>query len=128
MKWAPLLIIAAILLVIVLLKKSSQIAAKDAAAYLKDGALVIDVRSPGEFDSGHLPTAINIPLDELESAMPRRVTDKSQVLLLHCQSGMRSGIAKQKLKGMGYTNAFNLGSFSRARDIVGTAGGLTLKE
>ncbi len=128
MKWAPLLIIAAILLVIVLLKKSSQIAAKDAAAYLKDGALVIDVRSPGEFDSGHLPTAINIPLDELESAMPRRVTDKSQVLLLHCQSGMRSGIAKQKLKGMGYTNAFNLGSFSRARDLVGNAGGLTLKE
>ena len=123
MKWAPLLIIAAILLVIVLLKKSSQIAAKDAAAYLKDGALVIDVRSPGEFDSGHLPTAINIPLDELESAMPRRVTDKSQVLLLHCQSGMRSGIAKQKLKGMGYANAFNLGSFSRATDIVGTAGG-----
>ena len=123
MKWTSLLILAAIIIVIVLLKKSGQISAKDAVAYLKNGALVIDVRSPAEFNSGHLPTAINIPLDEIQSAMPRRVTDKNQVLLLHCQSGMRSGIAKQKLKGMGYANAFNLGSFSRANDIVGNAAG-----
>jgi phage shock protein E len=123
MKWAPLLIIAAIILVIVLLKKSGQIPAKDALAYLKDGAWVIDVRSPGEFQSGHLPGAINIPLDELESAMPRRVTDKNQVLLLHCQSGMRSGSARQKLQGMGYAKAFNLGSYTRAKDLVGNAAG-----
>jgi hypothetical protein len=34
---------------------------------------------------------------------------------------MRSGVAKQKLKGMGYTNAFNLGSYGRAKDIIGKA-------
>ncbi|MEI6654786.1 MAG: rhodanese-like domain-containing protein [Verrucomicrobiota bacterium] len=123
MKWTPILIIAAILIVIFLLKQSGQISVKDAKAYLKNGALVIDVRSPGEFDSGHLPSAINIPLDEIATALPPRVPDKNQVLLLHCQSGMRSGIAKQKLKAMGYTNAYNLGSFSRAQDIVGNADG-----
>ena len=118
MKPTTILIIAAIIIVIILLKKSGQISAKDAVAYLKNGALVIDVRSPDEFNSGHLQTAINIPLDEIQSVMPRRVPDTSQVLLLHCQSGMRSGIAKQKLKSMGYANVFNLGSFSRAKDIV----------
>jgi phage shock protein E len=65
---------------------------------LKNGALVIDVRSSAEFNSGHLPKAINIPLEEIEIVLPRRVKDASQVLLLHCQSGMRSGAAKTKLK------------------------------
>jgi phage shock protein E len=99
------------------MKKSGQISAPDALAHLKNGALVIDVRSPGEFNSGHLPNVINLPLDEIETALPRRVTDKNQVLLLHCQSGMRSGTAQKKLNGMGYANAFNLGSYGRAESI-----------
>jgi rhodanese-related sulfurtransferase len=76
------------------------------------------VRSPGEFNSGHLAKAINIPVDEIEMALPKRVKDKNQVLLLHCASGMRSGVAKGKLNGMGYANAFNLGSYGRAAKIV----------
>jgi len=118
MNWTTILVIAAIITVIFMIKKSGQISPKDALAYLKNGALVIDVRSPGEFNSGHLPTAINIPLDEIETALPRRVKDKNQVLLLHCQSGMRSGMAKQKLKSVGYTNVFNLGSYGRAESIL----------
>ena len=85
---------------------------------MKNGALLIDVRSPAEFNSGHLPNAINFPVDNIENALPRRVKDKSQVLLLHCQSGMRSGMAKDKLKGLGYANAFNLGSYAQAAKIV----------
>jgi phage shock protein E len=123
MKWTPILIIAAVVVVILLLKRTGQISAGDAQEHMKKGALVIDVRSSGEFRSGHLPSAINIPLGELESALPLRVRDKNQVLLLHCQSGMRSGIAAKKLKGMGYPNVFNLGSLSRASGIVGAAGG-----
>jgi rhodanese-related sulfurtransferase len=45
------------------------------------------------------------------------------MLLLHCLSGMRSGMAKQKLKSLGYANVFNLGSLARARKIVGKAAG-----
>jgi phage shock protein E len=123
MKWTTILIIAAVVVVILLLKKAGQIPVKDAREYLKKGALVIDVRSPGEFNSGHLSPAINIPLDEIGVALPRRVQDKDQVLLLHCQSGMRSGIAAKKLKGMGYTNTFNLGSLARARSIIDGAEG-----
>ena len=49
--------------------------------------------------------------------------DKNQTLLLHCASGMRSGIAKDTLKSLGYANVFNLGSLARARKIVGNTGG-----
>lgn len=99
-------------------KRASQISPGRALAYLKDGALVIDVRSSAEFSSGHLPNSINLPLEEIETALPRRVKDKNQVLLLHCQSGMRSGVAKTKLAGLGYANVFNLGSYGRAARIV----------
>jgi phage shock protein E len=118
MNWTVTLIIAAVVIVIFILKRIGQISPRDAHSYLNQGALVIDVRSPGEFNSGHLPNAINLPLDEIETALPSRVTDKKQVLLLHCQSGMRSGLAKKKLNGLGYANAFNLGSYGRAAKIV----------
>ena len=123
MNWTTILVIAAIVAVIFMMKKSGQISAKDALEKLRNGALVIDVRSAGEFSSGHLPMAINIPLDEIEIALPKRVKDKNQALLLHCASGMRSGMAKSKLAGMGYTNAFNLGSYGRAEEIVSNADG-----
>lgn len=100
------------------MSKGGQISTKDAAAYLKKGALVIDVRSSSEFNSGHLTNAINIPLDEVSTGVPQRVKDRSQVLLLHCQSGMRSGVAQKKLISLGYTNTFNLGSYSRAEGIL----------
>ena len=118
MNWTTTLIIAAVVAVVFMLKTAGQISAKDALAHLKNGALVIDVRSPGEFNSGHLSAALNLPLDEIETALPRRVPDKNQVLLLHCQSGMRSGMAQRKLKSMGYAKVFNLGSYGRAESIL----------
>jgi phage shock protein E len=118
MNWTPLLIVAAVVAVVFIIKRTGQISARNALAYLKGGALVIDVRSPGEFKSGHLPTALNLPLDEIKTVLPRRVKDKNQVLLLHCASGMRSGMAKEKLKQMGYLNVHNLGSYGRAENIL----------
>ena len=118
MNWTIVIIAVAALAVFFLLKRSGQISSKDAQALLRNGALVIDVRSAGEYSSGHLPRAINLPLDDIEVSLPRRVRDKNQALLLHCQSGMRSGVAKKKLKALGYANAFNLGSYGRAAQIV----------
>jgi phage shock protein E len=115
---AAALIAAAAVIAFVLLKRASQISSQRARACLNNGALVIDVRSRAEFNSGHLAGALNLPLDELESALPRRVQDKNHVLLLHCHTGMRSGLAKHRLKAMGYANAFNLGSYRRAASIV----------
>jgi len=100
MKWTVLFVVAALVVIFVLMKKSGQVAPEDVVTHLKQGAVVIDVRSPEEYNSGHLRNAINIPLDGIEAAVPQRFTDKQQVLLLHCQSGMRSAMAVRKLEGI----------------------------
>ena len=120
MNWTfPLIILAVVLLVFIFLRRGSSISPERAQEYLKNGAIVIDVRSPSEFASGHLPKAINLPLQEIETSLPRRIYDKDRVLLLHCQSGMRSGVASKKLKNLGYANVINLGSYSKAAQLVG---------
>jgi len=121
MKLTTLLVIAAIIVMVFLLKRTSEISTAEALEQLKKGAVLVDVRSPGEYNAEHLPGAINLPLDVVETAVPQRVPDKSRVLLLHCQSGVRSAMALRKLRAMGYTNAFNLGSLARAREVVDKA-------
>jgi rhodanese-related sulfurtransferase len=118
MTWISLSIAIALLLVLLFLKRGHRISPKAASDYLRNGALVIDVRSAGEFTSGHLPKAVNIPLSEIDSVISRKVSDKNQVLLLHCQSGMRSKQAVTRLKALGYQNAFNLGSYRRAAEAL----------
>jgi len=117
MQW-PAYILTALLLVFLWTKRAGLLPAKAGAAYLKNGAMLVDVRTASEFASGHLPNAVNVPLGGIESALPRLVEDKKRVLLLHCQSGMRSGLAKRTLTRMGYTQVFNLGSLTRAESIV----------
>ena len=119
MNWSIAIIAGIVFVAFFAWKRLSFVSAEVARKQLAEGAVVIDVRSPEEFRSGHVPNAVNIPLGELRESLPRRVKDKSQVLLLHCLSGGRSGIAKQQIKGMGYQNVFNLGSYGRARQIVG---------
>jgi phage shock protein E len=118
MNWTALLILAAIFLAYFLYRRSGLISINDARQCLKNGALVIDVRTAGEFVAGHLPIAVNLPVSEIETNWSRRIKDKNQVLLLHCQSGARSGVAKKKLIALGCPNAFNLGSYARAARIV----------
>ena len=123
MEWIVIWIWGVAFVRMLLSKRAASTSPAMLRRYLQEGALVIDVRSPEEFRSGHGPNSINIPLDELRDSLPRRVPDKSQVLLLHCLSGGRSGIARHQLKSLGCTNVFNLGSLARARQIVAGASG-----
>jgi phage shock protein E len=118
MDWRILIIVAVVVVAFFALKRMSFVSAEVARKHLAAGALVIDVRSPDEFGGGHLTNAVNIPLGELQERVPQIVKGKNQVLLLHCLSGGRSAIGKQQLKRMGYTNVFNVGSYSRARKIL----------
>jgi phage shock protein E len=121
MDWIIVIVAVVAVIAFLLIKRMSFVSEEIARQHLANGALVIDVRSPEEFRSGNVRGAISIPLGELSNSLPKRVKDKNQVLLVHCLSGGRSGMAQQQLKGMGYTNVFNLGSFTRARDIVENA-------
>jgi phage shock protein E len=98
--------------------RSSRAAAKFAREYQDRGGLLIDVRPAAEFKSGHLPNAINLQLNELDSTVPQLAQRKDQILLLHCKSGLRSELAAQRLKRQGYANAFNLGSYGRAARLL----------
>jgi len=77
----------------------------------KNGALLVDVRSAGEFASANAPGTINIPLPELG----RRLNEipKSVPVVLCCASGTRSGMGKLLLKKNGYQNVHNIGTWSK---------------
>ncbi len=70
-------------------KRMTLISQDAARMFLRQGALVVDVREIGEYRGGHLSQAVNIPLGELRNTFHRHVKDKQQVLLLHCFSGAR---------------------------------------
>jgi phage shock protein E len=118
MGWTALLIIV-VFVAFLLLRRMGLVSAKSARTHLQQGALVVDVRTNAEFQAHHLPNALHIPLEEFDTLVARRIKDKDQVLLLHCQSGRRSHAAIRKLAQLGYTRAFNLGSYARATRIVG---------
>jgi phage shock protein E len=121
MNWIVIAIPVVVVLAYSMMKRAGGISPEKARDYLRSGALVIDVRSPGEFNAGHLPNAVNLPVDEMDTTLPGRLKDKDRVLLLlYCQSGMRSGMARSRLAGLGYAHAFNLGSYARAARIVST--------
>ena len=118
MNWWDVLIASGIIAAFLIYRRAGLITVKDAQEHLKHGALVIDVRTAGEFVAGHLPVAVNLPLSEIETNWNRRIKDKNQVLLLHCQSGARSGAAKKKLIALGCPNTYNMGGYGRAARIV----------
>lgn len=119
MNWTSWLILLSIIVIFLLIRRIGQLSEPKAREFLQQGALVIDVRSEQEFAARHLRGAINIPVDRVDNLAPHRLKDRNQVLLLHCESGMRSAAARRKLARLGFTRAYNLGSYGRAARILG---------
>lgn len=84
-------------------KASSQTIKEQIAA----GALVVDVRTPGEFRGGAYPGAKNIPLQELGSRMAELPKDRG--IVVYCASGSRSAFAVRTLTKAGYSEVVNGG-------------------
>lgn len=82
----------------------------DYAELVKQGAVILDVRTKGEYSTGHIRGSINIPVDQLHNNMGR-LSDKNKAIITCCASGMRSGSAKSILKSKGYTQVYNGGSW-----------------
>ena len=112
------IIIAGAVAAFLLLKRLTQANPATAREWLNQGALVIDVRTEGEYREQHLPGTINIPLDRLVDEIARHAPNKEKPLLLHCRSGARSGMGVSKLKKLGYSNVLNLGSYGSAEKIL----------
>lgn len=89
----------------------------DYAELVKKGAIILDVRSKGEFASGHINGAINIPVDILKNSLSQ-LKDKNKPIITCCASGMRSASAKSILKTHGYTDVHNGGGWTSLKNKI----------
>ncbi len=92
--------------------KEISIGPEKAHTLIEEGARVIDVRSPEEFDTGHLEGAINIPHDQIEGRLDELGGTPKDVLVLYCKSGRRSQMAAEALFERGYKKVYNAGGYS----------------
>ncbi len=78
---------------------------------IRDGALLVDVRSQSEYDSGHIEGAINIPHDRIKESAAEFGDDPERSIVLYCRSGHRAGIATKSLQSLGFNRIINAGGY-----------------
>lgn len=83
---------------------------------ISDNAFLVDVRTPGEYASGHVAGSVNIPLDQIQSQLAK-FKGKTEIVVF-CRSGMRSSQAKSILERNGFKNVINGGTWNRVNQIV----------
>ena len=76
-----------------------------------EGAILLDVRMPNEYASGHIPGSRNLPLFDIVKAA-EYLPNMNVPIFTYCQSGMRSNRAATALQKLGYTNVTNIGGIS----------------
>jgi phage shock protein E len=89
-------------------RRSSE---SEARRWVREGARLVDVRSPAEFAAGHITGAVNVPVDRLESQLDT-VGARDGAVVVYCASGRRSRWATEKLRAAGYTRVLDLGPMS----------------
>jgi rhodanese-related sulfurtransferase len=80
----------------------------DAVRLLNQGALLLDLRTQAEFDSGHILDARHVPQDQLASSVETLKKYKDKVVIACCESGMRSGAGARVLQAQGFTKVVNM--------------------
>lgn len=92
-------------------KKYTNISNEELQNIIKNNkdALILDVRTPGEFSSGHIPKLKNIPVQELSSQVGNLDAYKDDDIIVYCASGARSSSAANLLSKNGFNKVYNLG-------------------
>jgi rhodanese-related sulfurtransferase len=106
--WLPL---AGALVAWLALTRLGKISSTRARELVAAGARLLDVRSESEFASGHVPGAMNVPLDRL-SGHSAALVKEGRPIVVYCASGMRSAAARRILRKAG-AEAYDLGAMSR---------------
>jgi rhodanese-related sulfurtransferase len=99
------------------LKKILGIKSTDFAQLVKDGALILDVRTAGEFGNGHINGSVNVPLNKMPHYLPK-LKDKKKTIIVCCASGSRSAQAMGVLQYNGFTNIYDGGSWYRLNSKI----------
>ena len=79
---------------------------------------VIDVRTPEEFNAGHLEGAVNIPVEVGDFVGTISQLDPAGKYLIYCKSGRRAGLAIDQMTQLGFTDMSNLGSLENAASVT----------
>lgn len=95
--------------------KTNSVSTDDLKQLINSGALLVDVRSPGEFAGGSAKGAINIPLDQVTQRI-NEFNGKDQIVVF-CRSGNRSGQAQSILEKNGFTNVTNGGTWDTVANL-----------
>ena len=75
----------------------------------ESGYIILDVRRPDEYATGHIPNAINVPNENIGTDGISELPDRDQLIMVYCRSGRRSKEAAKKLVKLGYTNIVEFG-------------------
>ena len=88
--------------------RRKDICKEDLPKYIRQGAILIDVRSPQEYREGHINGAISIPDYMIRREIEHIITNKTELIVVYCSTGHRSIQAQKILERMGYINVYNL--------------------
>jgi len=88
----------------------------DYSQLVNEGAVIVDVRTKGEYQQGHIKGSLNIPLNNLSSQLTKLKKDKT--IITCCASGMRSAQAKSILKANGFAEVHNGGGWSSLQNKI----------
>lgn len=90
-----------------------KISAQDAKSIIdSEDVIILDVRTPEEYNSGHIENAVLLPVTEITDKAEEVLPDKDAKILVYCRSGNRSATAAKDLINMGYTNVFDFGGIN----------------
>ena len=91
-----------------------QVNMDEAITMMEEGSgyIILDVRTPGEFEEKHIPGAINVANETIGTDEIPELPDKDQRILVYCRSGNRSKQASEKLVALGYTNIVEFGGIN----------------
>ena len=93
--------------------KTGKIKCSDLETIKKmDGYMIIDVRTPEEYEEGHLEEAINIEYQNIVEELNEQNISKDTPIVVYCKSGGRSGQAFESLEKEGFTSLYDLGAMS----------------
>lgn len=90
----------------------------DLAALVADGAVILDVRTRGEYGAGHIRGSVNVPIGDIKEEVPKKFKYHNRHIVTCCASGVRSALAKAELESLGYTNVHNGGGWANLLDTM----------
>ena len=85
-----------------------QINSSEIEKMVKEGAILVDVRSKQEYDEGHIKDAICLPVYDIKRKYNEILPNKTKTIIVYCSSGQRSKRAQKILKELGYEKVYNL--------------------